>query len=388
MKKAILSILLLGAALCATAQDSTFARQVIRQLASPEFHGRGHEFRGDSLAAAYLRNKMREIGLQPLADNYFQHYSYTTYAVEKEVRLAINKQKLVPYQDFRITYLNRIKDLGSRQTYHRLKNGICIWLVGVDKLDTYSPLSTVLRAGVADPKRGIAIEVLNTKLPKRVRKIDVDLDLNVHTPHYTQNVMGFIPGESDSMIVFCGHYDHCGSMGPDIYFPGAHDNASGCAAVLDIARRFALTKPHYTMVFMLFSGEESGLKGSEYASKHPPVDLAKVKLLCNIDMFCGGDDGIMVVNSQSETTRWFLDQLNAANSQMNLTKEVKSRPNAANSDHYWFSKLCPAVFVYTLGGRHGDYHTPTDTCESCGLDNYENLIGLLTNWIHQQTETQ
>ncbi|MCQ2298480.1 MAG: M28 family peptidase [Bacteroidales bacterium] len=374
MKKFFFLLIVSAVALSATAQDSTFARDIIRQLSSPEFHGRGHEFHGDSIAAEYLRNKMREIGLQPLADDYFQHYSYTTYAVEKEVRLAINKQKLVPYQDFRVTYLNRIKDLEVHNPF-AVKNGI--WLVGVDKLDTYSPLSTVLRAGVADPKRGIAIEVLNTKLPKRVRKIDVDLDLNVHTPHQTQNVMGFIPGENDSMIVFCGHYDHCGSMGPDIYFPGAHDNASGCAAVLDIARRFASTKPHYTMVFMLFSGEESGLKGSEYASKHPPIDFAKVKLLCNIDMFCGGDDGIMVVNSQSETTRWFLDQLNAANNQMNLTKEVKSRPNAANSDHYWFSKICPAVFIYTLGGRHGDYHSPTDTCESCGLGHYNDIVTLI-----------
>jgi hypothetical protein len=98
-------------------------------------------------------------------------------------------------------------------------------------------------------------------------------------------------------------------------------------------------------------------------------------------MFCGGDEGIMVVNSQNEHTTVFYNKMVAVNNINQYVANIKSRPNAANSDHYPFSQHCPAIFVYTMGGKYGGYHDIYDSCNKCGLENYENIISLIINAI-------
>ena len=104
----------------------------------------------------------------------------------------------------------------------------------------------------------------------------------VKAGYRSQNVCGYIPGANDTMIVFTAHYEHVGMNGDTIFY-GAHDNASGTAAVMDLARMIAEGKtPEYTYVFLFFSGEESGLIGSSYFVDNPLIKLSKVKLLVNI----------------------------------------------------------------------------------------------------------
>ena len=126
----------------AAAQDSTYARRIIRDLTSPEMFGRGMQHRGDSIAANYLRNELKANGVKPLTKDYYQYFRFPN-------------------------------------------------------TTTRPP---IVKAG-----------------------------------YRSQNVCGYIPGETDSMIVFTAHYDHLGMSGDTIFY-GAHDNASGTAAVLDLAR--------------------------------------------------------------------------------------------------------------------------------------------------------
>ena len=198
----------------------------------------------------------------------------------------------------------------------------------------------------------------------------------------SQNVCGYIPGETDTMIVFTSHYEHLGMNGDTVFY-GAHDNASGTAAVMDIVRMTNLQRGHYTYVFLFFGGEESGLVGSRWFAEHPLIPLSKVKLLVNIDLFCGGDDGLMVVNANSRETSAYVDLLQRINDLQSLTPKIGRRDNAANSDHYWFTSECPAIFIYTLGGPFGGYHSPTDTCEGCGLGNYHRHMTLLRAFLEQ-----
>lgn len=200
--------------------------------------------------------------------------------------------------------------------------------------------------------------------------------------YQSQNVCGYIPGEVDTMIVFTAHYEHLGMNGDTIFY-GAHDNASGTAAVMDLARMFNLHRGHYTYVFLLFGGEESGLIGSRYFTDNPLVELSKVKLLINIDLFCGGSEGLMVVNANSRETSHFVDQLQHINDERGFAAKIARRDNAANSDHYFFTPHCPAIFIYTLGGPMGGYHSPTDTCDACGLGNYHNFMMLLRIFLEQ-----
>jgi len=218
----------------------------------------------------------------------------------------------------------------------------------------------------------------------------------VKAGYRSQNVCGYIPGESDSMIVFTAHYEHLGMHGDTIFF-GAHDNASGTAAVLDIARMIAESGkkdgksgasapeklPPYTYVFLFFGGEESGLIGSGFFADMPLIKLNKVRLLVNIDLFCGGDEGLMVVNAKAPETKPYVDLLMKINDEHHYAAKIGRRDNAANSDHYFFTQECPAIFIYTLGGPFGGYHSPTDTCDGCGLGNYMNFMTLLKTFLKQ-----
>lgn len=281
--------LLLLFPLCVQAQDSNYARRIIRDLTAPAMYGRGMQHAGDSIAAAYLRNEMQTIGLKPLGANYYQYFHFP-------------------------------------QTRTR---------------------PPIVEAG-----------------------------------YRSQNVCGYLPGETDTMVVLTAHYEHLGMNGDTIFF-GAHDNASGTAAVMDMARILAQKYHRYTYVFLLFGGEESGLVGSHHFTQHPLVDMAKIKLLLNIDLFCGGDEGLMVVNANSGKTQGYVDLMQRINAGHNYSPTVGRRDNAPNSDHYWFTAFCPAIFVYTLGGPYGGYHSPADTCEGCGLNNYVRFMSLLLEFLER-----
>lgn len=269
------------------AQDSTFARRVVCDLAGAEMYGRGMQHRGDSIAASYIRSLLKDYGIQPLCRNYYQPFRFPQ----------------------------------SRNT------------------------PPIVKAG-----------------------------------YRSQNVCGYLPGEVDTMVVFTAHYEHLGMSGDTIFY-GAHDNASGTAAVLDMARVLSERQRHYTYLFLFFGGEESGLVGSRYFVEQSVVNLSKVKLLINIDLFCGGDDGLMVVNADDSRTKPYVDLLQSINDTRGYAAKVGRRANAANSDHWFFTNHCPAIFIYTLGGPYGGYHSPTDTCEGCGLGHYNDFMSLLLTLI-------
>lgn len=202
----------------------------------------------------------------------------------------------------------------------------------------------------------------------------------VKAGYRSQNVCGYLPGETDTMIVFTAHYEHLGMHGDTIFF-GAHDNASGTAAVLDMARMLSAQTRHYTYVFLFFGGEEAGLVGSGFFADMPLIKMNKVKLLVNIDLFCGGDEGLMVVNANAAETKPYVDLLQRINDERGYAAKIGRRDNAANSDHWYLSQQCPAIFIYTLGGPYGGYHSPTDTCDGCGLGNYNNILTLLHTFL-------
>ena len=355
------------------AQDSAYARQIIKNLSSKEMYGRSASYNGDSIAAAYLAGEMKRLGILPLQVDYFQTYTYNCYSLEGDMSLKINGVELEPYTQYRVypTARRATPSILNKASWKKqLKDGT--WLIGVSKLDTYSPW--VVDKERPDP---ICIEILETALPKKVKKVVTDIPVQYHANYLTRNVVGYIPGVVDTMIVFTAHYDHCGIMGDAVFFPGAHDNASGTAAVMDIARIASQKQPYYTLVFMLFSGEEVGLRGSKYAAENPLIDFNKVKLLCNIDMFCGGDEGLMVFNANSEQTKPYFEQLKAFNEESHAAPELRPRDNSPNSDHFWFSNYCPAIFILTMGQPYGGYHDPYDTCEGCGLSHYNSYMELI-----------
>ena len=373
MKRIVLAILLAVVPVALLqAQDSAYARQIIKKLSSQKMYGRGASYHGDSIAADFLAAEMKRIGVLPLQVDYKQYYTYDCYSLEGPISLSINGTELEPFTQYRVYSTARQATpakLDKAAWKKQLKDGM--WLIGVERLDTYSPIVGGERP---DP---VCVEILDTLIPKRVRKINAEIPVQFRQNYKSQNVVGYVRGVIDSMVVFTAHYDHCGTMGDGVVFPGAHDNASGVAAVMDLARMAAAQKPYYTMVFMLFSGEESGLKGSKYAAENPLIDYSKVKFLCNIDLFCGGDEGIMIFNAKSEKTKPLYEQMKALNDKLHAALEIRPRDNSANSDHYWFSNYCPSIFLLTMGGPYGGYHEPSDKCAACGLGHYNAYMQMI-----------
>ncbi|MBK9688390.1 MAG: M28 family peptidase [Saprospiraceae bacterium] len=204
----------------------------------------------------------------------------------------------------------------------------------------------------------------------------------------SQNVIGVIPGKSkpDEVVIVSAHFDHLGKKGDQI-FHGADDNGSGTSTIMELAQAFAEARgggfrPERTVVFMLVTGEEKGLLGSEYYVNNPLYPLANTVADVNVDMVGRQDDKykdnpdyIYVIGSDRLSTD--LHKINESVNQkycqltLDYTYNSESDPNRYyyRSDHYNFAeKGIPAIFYFN--GVHADYHQPTDTADKI---NYEKM---------------
>ena len=403
------------------AQDSTLARYFIKNLSSKEFRGRGGAFNGDSIAARYIVEKLSLFDAKPFANGYYQKYGFKTFKMEGDYSISISGKRLAPGTDFSVVslskpfkgkteilyfdaenitdqeavksfceenikklatsfvYVSQGKDLNKKtlRAINQLKRhnifGSAGIFIGVESMPAMSIPAN------APMMKYTVFYVRDTFFVKQPRRAVVEFD-NKLVDHSTQNIAAYVQGTRypDSLIVFMAHYDHVGAVGNEVYYPGAHDNASGTAFVMDLARHFAHQPAEYTTVFLFFSGEESGLMGSLYFADRPLIDLSKVKIMVNIDLFCGGDDGVILFNADADNTNDVFEKMKMVNRKRHYVKDIEPRKNSANSDHYPFvEKGCPAIFILTKGGAYGGYHSPTDTCEGCRINKYNDLWNLL-----------
>jgi hypothetical protein len=196
------------------------------------------------------------------------------------------------------------------------------------------------------------------------------------------NVAGYIEGSDpvlkNEFVVFSGHYDHIGVSGDKIN-TGADDDASGCAALLSMAKAFqGLKKPPLrSILFLWVSGEEIGLYGSKSYVDHPLFPLDKTVADLNMDMIgrvkeaadstketpmTGPKSVYVITDSQSKDLRSIADAVEKSGS-LTLDYSLSGRDNPlqlfARSDHYNFVKKDIPVLFFTTG-LHSDYHTPRD----------------------------
>jgi hypothetical protein len=199
----------------------------------------------------------------------------------------------------------------------------------------------------------------------------------------TNNVVGIIEGEgplADETIVIGGHYDHLGdgaygSRAPgrrEIHF-GADDNASGTAAVLELARRFSQRekKPERRMVFICFSAEEMGLLGAVHYVNNPEFPLENTVMMFNFDMIGWLRDDALQVLSWNSSPQFgpVLDQFGEP---LGLNIQ-KPRSMFGGSDHMPFDgRKIPNLFFHT--GLHEVYHTPEDTFEAINCEGAVRVI--------------
>ena len=202
------------------------------------------------------------------------------------------------------------------------------------------------------------------------------------------NVLGYVEGIDtglkDKYIIVSAHYDHLGKRGDNVY-NGADDNGSGTTTLLDIAESVVTAKkkglgPQRSVVFVLFTGEEKGLLGSEYYVNRPVFPLDQTMANVNIDMVGRVDeahkdnpDYIYVIGADRISTDLhnINERMNQSYTNLDLdyTYNAESDPNRYyyRSDHYNFaSRGIPAIFYFN--GTHADYHRTTDTVEKINFE--------------------
>lgn len=183
-----------------------------------------------------------------------------------------------------------------------------------------------------------------------------------------KNILGYIEGSdpwlSEEFIVIGAHYDHLGyslNQGSKVVFPGADDNASGVAAMIEIARYFA-ENPGATgrsLIFIAFDAEESGLRGSRFFTGNSPVDIHKIRLMFSLDMvgMYNADNGVRLlgISTLGNGESFALKQaLKTGTLISNTSSRIELRTDTAPFGEAGI----PAVHVFT--GMKSPYHKPGD----------------------------
>jgi hypothetical protein len=184
-----------------------------------------------------------------------------------------------------------------------------------------------------------------------------------------ENLVGLLPGgDPDGLvIVLTAHYDHVGVI-DGVVFNGADDNASGTAAVLEIARQLAGEPPEHTVVIALLDAEEGGSWGARALLERPPVPVERIALNVNLDMVAR-TGGVLWAAGAHHTPelRPILERV-AARAPLTL-RLGHDRPGAPEGDDWTGSSDHSAFhgagipFVYFGVEDHEDYHRPTDDFE-------------------------
>jgi len=182
------------------------------------------------------------------------------------------------------------------------------------------------------------------------------------------NFVGRITGtDTTRAIIITAHYDHLGRRGDDV-FNGADDNASGVAALLALARVFALERPQHSMVFVALDAEEGGLRGARAFVAQPPVPASTMALNVNMDMVSRNEKGELWVAGTHHypLLRPFVERLaDTAPVTLRTGHDVPgtgSNDWTSQSDHAAFH-AAGIPFLYFGVEDHADYHRATDDIE-------------------------
>lgn len=215
-------------------------------------------------------------------------------------------------------------------------------------------------------------DIDTSKKPKSGLKLgEVTLEVELErTRTATSNIVGRLPANpdgapTDRALIVGAHYDHLGkggsgSMRPgsNAWHPGADDNASGVALMLELAEALAASPRAHDVYFVAFSAEESGILGSEHFVANPPIATAQMIAMLNFDMVGRLREDKLTLTGVGTATQ-FLDLARRAQLGTALDLELSFEGYSARDHMSFYVAEVPVLAFYT--GMHPDYHTPDDT---------------------------
>jgi hypothetical protein len=407
-------------------------RSEIGFLASDRLEGRRAGTQGEKLAYEYLAEQFKKIGLVPRGDNnsFVQAFEINEgKQILPSTHLFINSNDLVVEKDF---FPFIFSGEGSAETYASPalleKDMPWFWdikeTIEKNKNNPHFDLQGAVKEKAAEyaGKGASAVFVYNTaaenddlkfegkektetlKIPvlfvtkETAKKYLSDNSSNLEIKFRVaigdkkregHNVTGYIDNGAANTVIIGAHYDHLGYgedhnslwSGPRAIHNGADDNASGTAAVIELARMLRNAKlKNNNYLFICFSGEELGLHGSKYFTEHPTIDLSSVNYMINVDMV-----GRLNDSSHTITIGGFGTSPVWGNILNEKTKDFDIKFDSSGigpSDHTsFYLKNIPVLFFFT--GTHKDYHKPTDDVEKINFTGELQIIKYMYHVIEE-----
>lgn len=397
-------------------------------LSSDGLEGRRTGTKGEQLAAEYISAAFKKGGLIPKGTaDYFQDFEVNEgVQINPTTHLIINENNLVAGKDFfplsysanasveampsmalhetGMPWFVDIKDLleENKNNPHfdvaeSLKTKAAeMQIKGATALFIYNSSSTEdgLTFNGKDAVQSLTIPVVYiTKeaakkyLSDETALLDIKLKTDIGPKvRKGTNVVGYIDNGAATTVVLGAHFDHLGwgedgnSMlrGEKGLHNGADDNASGTAALIELARLLkASKKAQNNYLFIAFSGEELGLFGSKYFVENPTIDLSGVNYMINMDMVGRLNDAskTVTVGGYGTSPLWGeAYNLKGKNALYNTNLFFKFDSSGSGpSDHTsFYRKNIPVLFYFT--GLHTDYHKPTDDFEKINYAGQLNIV--------------
>ena len=384
----------------------------ISYLSDDKLEGRRAGSNGEKLAAEYISQQFKKAGLQPLGDNnsWFQTFDiYDGKQVNPASHVIINGNDLKVNTDYFPLSFSANQSTEAAVSMALSESGVP-WFTDLKEMleenkdNPHFDLtrSLVTKAETAAAKGASALILFNSsdipdnlqfngkdrlatvKIPvvyltsdaakkylaDETANMDIKLKIDIGNKIRTgTNVVGYVDNKAPTTVILGAHYDHLGygedgislqQKNEQLIHNGADDNASGTAALIELASQLKASKSkNNNYLLIAFSGEEVGLNGSKYFTDHPPIDLKAVNYMVNMDM----------VGRLNESTKSLtVGGIGTSPAWSQIFKVVdKKKPfnvkfdssGVGPSDHTsFYRKDIPVLFFFT--GLHTDYHKPTD----------------------------
>jgi hypothetical protein len=387
----------------------------VSYLASDSLEGRRAGTIGETLAADFISKKFKEIGILPkgASDSYFQPFTITDgKKIGSKTSLSINNKILIPEKDFFPLANSFNTGLIKSQISPALTEKNQPWFLDLsddleeNKTNPHFDINNLIQSKITKAKEKGATSLILynsnsiddkikfdtkdrqelTSLPvlyivksaflENIKDLNATYDISYSIDiqpsiRNSKNVIGFINNNAPYTIVLGAHYDHLG-YGEDgnsmirtceqLIHNGADDNASGTAALIELAFLLKKSKSkNYNYLFTAFSAEELGLNGSKYFVENPTIPLTSINYMINMDMVGRMNDSTkaITVGGYGTSPSWIplFKDLNTKNFSIKFDSS-----GTGPSDHTsFYRKDIPVLFFFT--GLHTDYHKPTDDAD-------------------------
>ncbi len=440
MKKLILILLILPVVTATNAQSKRAKAKAdkiitanlqshINYLASDKLEGRRAGSAGETLAMQYISNMFEKYKLAPKGDNGFIQafeISEGTSFNSPDNHFSVNGGKLEAKTDYYpLSISANAGAKGSISPMLREQDQIWFWNVSDvledNKDNPHFDISSLLKEEAeTDAKKGATALIIynSSTLADNIlfNKFDTtaavtipviyitqqglqkhfadltgiyDIDLNVHLQadnRKAHNVIGYINFNAPTTIVIGAHYDHLGygedgnSLdGAGQIHNGADDNASGTAAMLELARILYNTKArNNNYLFIAFSGEELGLLGSKYWLQHPTANV-NLNYMINLDMVGRyAADRKLTIGGYGTSSTW--GEIFQTTTDPNLEIKFDSSGSGPSDHSAFYRDSVPVLFFFT--NSHPDYHKATDDADKINYKDETEIVDYIVNIIN------